>query len=259
MSSSAPFPLFAGHSSSFLISNITNLISVKLDNHNYLLWKSQFLPVLRAHGLLGFVDGSCCCPPEFMIDSIGNVTKDINPHYITWIQQDQNILCWINATLTERVLAHIVGLKTSRAVWVALEKRFASLSRSHIIQLKTQLQSIKKGSQPISEYVQRIKHLVDSLAMALCLMDDEDLLIHTLNGLPSKNGPFKTSIRTRSSPTSLEELHALLLCEEMSIATSQSSVLDHSTAFISSTDIGSSSAVTGKSGYNIELWKWKVW
>eukprot|EP00268_Persea_americana_P016028 TRINITY_DN17604_c0_g1_i4.p1 TRINITY_DN17604_c0_g1~~TRINITY_DN17604_c0_g1_i4.p1 ORF type:complete len:130 (-),score=24.44 TRINITY_DN17604_c0_g1_i4:1319-1708(-) len=35
----------------------------------------------------------------------------------------------------------------------------------------------------------------------------------------------------------------------MSIETSQSSFLDHSAAFISSTDIDSGSAVTGKSGY----------
>ncbi|KAJ8622779.1 hypothetical protein MRB53_031308 [Persea americana] len=85
--------------------------------------------------------------------------------------------------------------------------------------------------------------------MALCPVDDEDLLTHTLNGLPSEYGPFKTSIRTQSSGISLEELHVLLLREEMSIETSQCSVLDHSATFISSTDIDSGSAVTGKSGY----------
>lgn len=90
----------------------------------------------------------------------------------------------------------MVGLFTARDVWIALERRFISLSRSHIIQLKTQLQVIKKGNHSITEYIQKIKHLSDILAAVSCPVDDEDLIIHTLNGLPSEYGPFKTSIRT---------------------------------------------------------------
>lgn len=134
----------SGLASTFLISNIGSLISIKLENHNYLQWKSQFLPVLKAHGLIGFVDGTVLCPPEFLLDQKGNPTKDINPQYSSWIQQDQNVLCWINATLSEGVLAHFVGLKTAREVWEALERRFASMSRSHVIQLKTKLRNTKR-------------------------------------------------------------------------------------------------------------------
>ncbi|KAJ8624626.1 hypothetical protein MRB53_033156 [Persea americana] len=167
---------------------------------------------------------------------------------LSWIQQDQNVLCWINATLSAAVLAHVVGLKTARDVWLALEKRFASLSRSHIIQLKTQLQSIKKGSQPITEYIQRIKRLADSLAAVLFPVDDKDLIIHTLNGLPSDYGPFKTSIRTKSSPISLEELHVLLLCEELSLESSQAAVVDYATsAFFASKDNSSARSSSGQS------------
>lgn len=42
----------------FLISNIGSMISVKLENRNYLLWKSQFLHALRANHVDGFVDGT---------------------------------------------------------------------------------------------------------------------------------------------------------------------------------------------------------
>lgn len=82
---------------------------------------------------------------------------------------------------------------------------------------------MKKGSQTITEYIQKIKHFSDSLLAALCPVDDEDLLIHTLNGFPSEFGPFKTSICTRSSLITIEELHVLLICEEMNMeGTSQS-------------------------------------
>lgn len=185
------------------------MVFVKLENHNYLLWKSQFLPVLRANRLDGFVDGLVSCPSEFFVNPDGSISKEVNPGYLVWIQQDQNVLCWINATLSEGILAHVVGLKTSREVWLGLERCFASLSRSHIIQLKTQLQSIKQANQSITEYSQKIKHMSDTLAAVSSPVDNEDLIIHTKNGLPQEYSSFKTAIRMRSSPISSKELHVL--------------------------------------------------
>lgn len=63
----------------FLFSNIGNLISIKLDSQNYLLWKSQSMLVLRAQGLIGFVDGSHPRPPELLVDYIRNSTTGVNP------------------------------------------------------------------------------------------------------------------------------------------------------------------------------------
>lgn len=105
---------------------------------------------------------------------------------------------------------------SSREVWLALERRFASFSRSHVLQLKSQLQNFKKGGQPIIEYFKKLNHLSDSLAAVSSPVDDEDMILHTLNGLLQDYAAFKTSIRTRSAPITIEELHALLLCEENS-------------------------------------------
>lgn len=95
-------------------------------------------------------------------------------------------------------------------MWLALECRFSSLSCSHIIQLKTQLQNTKKGSLTISEYLQFIKHLFDSLDAVSSPVDVDDLVLYTLNGFPTEYNSIKTSIRTRSSTISIEELHVLL-------------------------------------------------
>lgn len=113
-----------------------------------------------------------------MIDPANGITKEINPLFLAWIQQDQNVPCWINMTLSEGVLSHVLGLKPSREVWLSLEYRFSSLPCSHIFQLKTQLQSMKKGSLSITNHVQRVKHLFDRLAA----VSDEDLIIYTLYG-----------------------------------------------------------------------------
>lgn len=76
----------------FVIFNISNLVSIKLDRHNHLLWRSQFEPLFLSHDLMGFIDGSNPCPDKFILDNDQNVTSTISPTYIEWIRQDQNHL-----------------------------------------------------------------------------------------------------------------------------------------------------------------------
>nr|ADN33871.1 retrotransposon protein [Cucumis melo subsp. melo] len=70
----------------------------------------------------------------------------------------------------------------------------------------------------IDQYTSRIKALVDKLAVASVSLEDEEILVHTLNGLPAAFNTFHTSIRTRSGNISLEELHTLLISEETTMA-----------------------------------------
>jgi hypothetical protein len=51
-------------SPAFTFPNITQLVYVKLDGPNYLMWLSQFLPVQRSNDLMSIVDGSDLCPPQ---------------------------------------------------------------------------------------------------------------------------------------------------------------------------------------------------
>lgn len=193
------------------------------------------MPILRANGLIGFVDGTNLCPSEFIIGDNGKINTKLNPRFYEWVQQDQNVLCWINATLSEGVLAHVIGLSTTRVIWLALEKRFSFMTKSHIIQLKTQLQSVKKGNQSITEYIQKIKTSSDNLASAIYPVRDEDLILSTLNGLLAEYGPFKTAITTRTDPINIEELHVLMLYEETNLDGEEHSVADFSsTALLAS-------------------------
>lgn len=53
-------------------------------------------------------------------------------------------------------LSQVVGLRNSRAVYTAIEQRFALLSRAHTIKLKRQLQNTKNGNLSISDYLLKI-------------------------------------------------------------------------------------------------------
>lgn len=122
-------------------------------------------------------------------------------------------------------------METAKAAWDSLERRYGSLSRSHIIELKKRLQHEKKGSASMQDYLHQIKVLADQLATCGSPVGDEDIILHTLAGLPSLYRPFQTAIRTRSrhDPVSLEELHTLLICEELSLT--EDTTIDPSTAF----------------------------
>lgn len=62
----------------------------------------------------------------------------------------------INATLFIEVLAYVVGCKTLKPVWEAFEKHYSSSTRSNIVNLKSDLQSIsKKSDESIDSYIKR--------------------------------------------------------------------------------------------------------
>ena len=55
-------------------------LSLKLDRNNYAYWRSQVLPVVRAHGLEGFLLGNISCPAQFMNSTTVSVTGIITPY-----------------------------------------------------------------------------------------------------------------------------------------------------------------------------------
>ena len=61
--------------------NITHFLNVKLDKENYLLWRSQFLPLLKLYDLEGFVDGTSPCSVRFLPSTKKDAQPTINPEY----------------------------------------------------------------------------------------------------------------------------------------------------------------------------------
>lgn len=65
---------------SFMLSNITQFISIKLDQNTYLLWFSQFVPMLHAYDLLVIVDGYDPCP---LSEVVFDATSKSNIEFLT--------------------------------------------------------------------------------------------------------------------------------------------------------------------------------
>lgn len=85
-----------------------------------------------------------------------------------------------------------------------------------MIQLKSIFTRITQSSGCIDEYLHRLKEARDNLVVGV-IIDVEDLLIQTLNGLSTEFAAFRTLICTRSDTISLESLHVLLRAKEISM------------------------------------------
>lgn len=85
--------------------------------------------------------------------------------------------------MLDEVLKQVSGFDTSREAWIKLEKKISSKSRAKIIQMKGELQNLKKDSISVSDYVLKIKSLRDEHESAGCSILEEEKLMYVLVGL----------------------------------------------------------------------------
>ncbi|KAM1411401.1 hypothetical protein COP1_024098 [Malus domestica] len=228
-----------------LVSTVSASVHVKLDDSNYLNWQFQMQLLLDGHGIMGFVDGSTSCPARFVQRS-GNSAVDRNNEpglstvenedYIVWKMHDRALMQLITATLSPVAVSCAIGSVSSQDLWTRLKEQFSTVSRTSIFQMKSNLQTIKKGSDSVSQYLQKIKEARDYLSAAGVHFADEDIVILALNGLPPEYNTFRCVIRGRENVISLKEFRSQLLAEELIVETHvqgpllSAMVADHSSA-----------------------------
>ena len=103
---------------SVTIQNIGSVVPIKLKHTNYLPWRALFAPILRQYKLISLIDGTEPCPAALLPD------QSMNPAFEQWFEKDQNLLIWLNSTLSEDLIPFTVGVSTSRELWQKLEQRF---------------------------------------------------------------------------------------------------------------------------------------
>ena len=92
-----------------------------------------------------------------------------SPDYQCWYVTDQALLSWINATLSIFALPYTIGTKSAKEAWDKLANRFGQVTAVHVLSLRKQLHTVKKGSLSMSDYLQRFKTITDQLAASNCL------------------------------------------------------------------------------------------
>jgi hypothetical protein len=82
------------------------MVTIKLSSTNFLLWRSQMVPLLQCQKLYGYVDGSTPMP---------STATDPAAHNI-WKQFDQLVMSLLLSSLTKEALSITIGFTTSRDV-----------------------------------------------------------------------------------------------------------------------------------------------
>lgn len=174
----------------FLVSNFNSLVNIKLDNTNYLLWKTQVENIMNANGFLGYLDGTIDCPASEIRNSNGEMEE--NPAYALWKLIDSQLLSCLTSSLSMCTLPYVLGLRHSVQVWASLNSRYNTLSRTHVQELKDKLYTIKQTTT-VEEYIDKIKDYAQKLEASGSPVSEDDLIFHTLRGLSRPFRGFKTA------------------------------------------------------------------
>lgn len=205
---------------SSLIPRVGNIVTVKLDDSNYVT--GIFKWIFFWNGIIGFIDGSISYPKKFetdkCVDGAVDTTEVISDAYKIWKIHDKALMTLIAATLSTSALSYIIGSQSAKEMWDNLHERFARVTRTSIVQMKIDLQNIKKGHESIDQYLQRIKDSRDQLAAVGVIISNEDIVIVALRGLPSEYNTTKAVIHGRENLVSLKELRPQLKAEESTLA-----------------------------------------
>ncbi|RVW27670.1 Retrovirus-related Pol polyprotein from transposon TNT 1-94 [Vitis vinifera] len=126
--------------SQFVLISFNHSISIKLDQNNFLIWRQQVEVAIKGYKLSKFINGINTALPKFL-SSMDETNGKINQNFSDWEQQDQLLVYWLLASMSEGLLMRMVGCVTSFQIWEKLEVFFAAQTRAKIDQFKKQLKS----------------------------------------------------------------------------------------------------------------------
>ena len=150
-------------------------------------WGSHITSLLFRYDLLGFIDWSKLCLPT-MITLLNATSPSLNLDHILCLIQDQLIL---NA---------IVGFATFHATWTTLEKMYVSHSCGQIITHSQNLAISHQGNRTFTDYIQDVKHNIDSLTLMNVFIDFDELSIRVLNGLGPAYSHISHVLQAQDTP-----------------------------------------------------------
>ncbi|XP_019096530.1 PREDICTED: uncharacterized protein LOC104768103 [Camelina sativa] len=209
MSTSSGETIAVTDSPSVLHVNMVNV--TKLNHTNFLMWSRQVLALLDGYDLTGYVDGSLETPPP--TNTVSGVAT-VNPEYKIWKHQDRLIYSALLGAMTDSVQPLLSNTTTSAEIWTTLSSIYATLSRSHIQQVKQHIDLWTKGDKSVEEYFHGLTTRFDQLAHLGKPMELDDKIEHILKGLPEDYRRVFDQLEGRESSPSLPEVLEKMINQE---------------------------------------------
>lgn len=205
--------------------------SLKLDRNNFPLWKTMVFTIIRGHRLEGYLNGQKECPPEVLcvdrVDTNGASFTETqrNPEFEVWIVNDQLLMGWLYGSMSETIASEVMGCRSAHTLWTALEELYRAHSKANMDELRTKLQTTRKGAQIMTEYLKMKRMWAESLALAGDPYPERHLIANILSELDMEYLSIKLLLEQRTDLTWQESAQFLWqIGKTWSCITKQSSV-----------------------------------
>jgi hypothetical protein len=163
------------------------MVEDRLDgSSNFSSWKSRLHITLEESDLLRLIEKTL-------------PTTTANEEKVEWKTKDVKVGKIIIYSIRDHLLPRISTLKTTYEMYDALKKMFESNNTNKALPLKLHLQNLKmKKDGTIATLFMKISKIRDQLGAIGETITDRELVMITLNALPSHWEPFLQSISGRA-------------------------------------------------------------
>jgi hypothetical protein len=134
------------------------------------------------------------------------------------------------------MIMHIQDAKLPKQAWDTLVKMYNTYTQARKMQLKQKLHNLQKNKMNINDYSTKVKNLADVLASIGAPVDDEDLVVVTLNGLIKYYSQVYTLIAVQETFPNFQDLITLFISEEMRIVGTSSNGGSQESVFYSNSN-----------------------
>ena len=128
------------------------LITLKLNAHNFQCWSKSIKIALRTKGKLGFLDGSC-------VRLAANL-----PQLLQWVKCDSIVLSWLLNSMVLELAEAFLYVNSTNELWSELTKRFGDNNGPLLCQLEKEILELYQGNDSVALYYTKSKKLWEDLS-----------------------------------------------------------------------------------------------
>ncbi len=190
---------------------ISQIVSDKLDKNNFHAWKFRMTNFLMGKGFWEYIDGEMENAPELPEH---NATTAQVKAFKDWNKVARTVIYLLSISIHESMIGHIQDAISPKQAWDRLVSFDTTNTKARKLQLKNELNTVKKEILSINDYTLKIKGICESLASIGVNVDDDDKVEVCLRGLTPAYKQFKTSIHTRENIPSFANFIPILVVEK---------------------------------------------
>ena len=149
---------------------------------DYGFWKFSMLKFLKREGLAPFIDGSTPIPlfPELEDEEAERL-------YFRWLEFDNATQATILASVTKTQGARLTQCTNAREMWLRLQNIHMHDSEVNVARMREELLNVTwKRNSSVDEYIQEVDRLADNLISCGEQVQDKDLKMILMKGLPDR-------------------------------------------------------------------------